>query len=214
MDTYLKYLAILSIISAIGYRGYTMSNIGTGVVAHGVKEVKYNGKEVACDICKIIVKMTELLIEQNATDAEIIEAVSKVCIVMPRDFRKTCTNIVQKYIDELLKYVENFSPDEACIAIKKCTAEQYAPYILSDTVRNNTYCVECIFLATLAEQWIVTNATTEEIEMVLDLACGIMPDPIREGCYLIVQTYIPEMIALLEEKYPPGYVCKKIGLCT
>lgn len=44
-------------------------------------------------------------------------------------------------------------------------------------------------------------------------ACSIF-GPFSAECQSLVSTYVPQVVALLEQKVPPSQICQQIGLCT
>src|SRR5262249_24473291 len=97
-------------------------------------------------------------------------------------------------------------------------------------------CDICTWVVSEAEQMLESNKTEQEIITDLDKvramiarsealliwslkkilhlqACGIF-GPFAAECQSLVATYVPQVIALLEQKVPPSQVCQQIGLCT
>jgi len=66
----------------------------------------------------------------------------------------------------------------------------------------------------IAETYVDNNATLAEIEQKLDAACGRLPSPYKGQCTLIVNSYLPQIVAWLQNDESPATVCKQLNLCS
>ncbi|KAG9344434.1 hypothetical protein JZ751_011104 [Albula glossodonta] len=65
-----------------------------------------------CDVCKMAVRYIDGILEQNATEAEIEDAVRKVCNFLPEAVRTECDQLVQQYEPMLVQLLlQMLDPD-------------------------------------------------------------------------------------------------------
>nr|XP_055027064.1 prosaposin [Misgurnus anguillicaudatus] len=74
-----------------------------------------------CDVCKMAVRYVDGILEQNATQAEIEEAVMKVCNFLPEAVRDECNQLVQQYEPMLVQLLlTTLDPDFVCMKLGAC----------------------------------------------------------------------------------------------
>jgi saposin len=66
----------------------------------------------------------------------------------------------------------------------------------------------------VAESYIANNATDQQIEAKLDAVCGDLPSPYNGECTLIVNAYLPQIIAWIQNDEPPATLCAQLSLCS
>lgn len=74
-----------------------------------------------CTMCQTVVNRIEARIESNSTEAQIVQAVEKVCDHMPVNIKPMCVGFIDvygQYFVELL--VNQFSPKQICHTLKLC----------------------------------------------------------------------------------------------
>ncbi|XP_051504691.1 prosaposin-like isoform X2 [Myxocyprinus asiaticus] len=76
-----------------------------------------------CDVCKMAVRYVDGILEQNATQAEIEDAVRKVCKFLPDSVRDECDQLVQQYEPLLVQLLlQTLDPDFVCMKLGACPA--------------------------------------------------------------------------------------------
>ena len=52
-----------------------------------------------------------------------------------------------------------------------------------------------------------------EIEDALHNVCSVLPDSLKSECADFIDTYTPQILALLSQELTPKLICGKLGLC-
>ncbi|XP_071247460.1 prosaposin isoform X3 [Salvelinus alpinus] len=75
----------------------------------------------SCDICKMAVRYIDGILEQNATQAQIEDAVRKVCSLVPEAVRGECNQLVEQYEPMLVQLLlQVLDPDFVCMRVGLC----------------------------------------------------------------------------------------------
>ncbi|XP_051945869.1 prosaposin isoform X1 [Xyrauchen texanus] len=74
-----------------------------------------------CDVCKMAVRYVDGILEQNATQADIEDAVRKVCKFLPDAVRDECDQLIQQYEPLLVQLLlQALDPDFVCMKLGAC----------------------------------------------------------------------------------------------
>ncbi|KAF3708369.1 Prosaposin Proactivator polypeptide Saposin-A Protein [Channa argus] len=74
-----------------------------------------------CKVCKMAVTYIDSILEKNATEAQIEEAVRKVCSFLPDSFQSECDQMVQQYEPMLVQLLlQMLDPDFVCLKLGAC----------------------------------------------------------------------------------------------
>ncbi|KAJ7987409.1 hypothetical protein DPEC_G00326190 [Dallia pectoralis] len=74
-----------------------------------------------CEVCKLAVKYIDGILEQNATEAQIEDAVRKVCSFLPESVRSECDQLVLQYEPMLIQLLmQMMDPDFVCMKLGAC----------------------------------------------------------------------------------------------
>lgn len=74
-----------------------------------------------CEVCKAAVSYIDGILEKNATEAEIEEAVRKVCNFLPDSYKTECDQLVQQYEPILVQLLlQMLDPDFVCMKLGAC----------------------------------------------------------------------------------------------
>ncbi|XP_036402825.1 prosaposin isoform X2 [Megalops cyprinoides] len=74
-----------------------------------------------CDVCKMAVRYIDGILEQNATEEEIEDAVRKVCNFLPEAVRTECDQLIQQYEPLLVQLLlQMLDPDFVCMKVGAC----------------------------------------------------------------------------------------------
>ncbi|XP_076831086.1 prosaposin [Brachyhypopomus gauderio] len=74
-----------------------------------------------CDVCKMSVRYVDRILEKNATQAEIEEAVKKVCNFLPDEYKTQCDQLVEQYEPMLVELLlQTLDPDFVCMKLGAC----------------------------------------------------------------------------------------------
>ncbi|XP_071379030.1 prosaposin isoform X1 [Centroberyx affinis] len=74
-----------------------------------------------CDVCKMAVRYMDGILEQNATEAQIEDAVRKVCSFLPESVQSECDQLVEQYEPMLVQLLlQMLDPDFVCMKLGAC----------------------------------------------------------------------------------------------
>nr|XP_046213618.1 prosaposin-like isoform X6 [Oncorhynchus gorbuscha] len=75
-----------------------------------------------CEVCKVAVQYIDGILEQNATEAQIEDAVRKVCSFVPETVRSECDQLVEQYEPMLVQLLlQMLDPDFVCMKLGVCS---------------------------------------------------------------------------------------------
>eukprot|EP01090_Pellita_catalonica_P018792 TRINITY_DN6179_c0_g1_i1.p1 TRINITY_DN6179_c0_g1~~TRINITY_DN6179_c0_g1_i1.p1 ORF type:complete len:105 (-),score=19.77 TRINITY_DN6179_c0_g1_i1:85-399(-) len=78
---------------------------------------------IECTICDYVVEYVEGYVQQNATQAQIEQAVDNLCLLIP-GYQKPCDEFVAEYVPKLINVlIEYESPATACAQVGACTSK-------------------------------------------------------------------------------------------
>ncbi|XP_066475149.1 prosaposin [Tiliqua scincoides] len=168
-----------------------------------------------CETCTIIVEELTSLLESNKTEEEMVYELEKVCSVLPKKLQDQCKDFVEIYgkaiIDMLL---EETNPKLVCAMLGCCTNNILpAEKIVYKQSQAGDICDVCKMVVAYADKQLAKNATTEEIEAVLEKVCNFLPESAKNQCEDFVKQYLPTLVEILTELMDPSLVCAKLGAC-
>lgn len=74
------------------------------------------------------------------TKQSIVEALEKVCNLLPAKYRKECDDLVTQYADEIIKLLlQELPPKEVCAALGLCSKQQKAATGILVAKLDNSY---------------------------------------------------------------------------
>jgi len=172
-----------------------------------------------CPFCEYVVATVEQLVENNATESEILQWLEKACALLPTGYSQQCMQAVAQDGPQVIQWiVDNESPEKICQQLSLCPSDEPVveePKSIIDLLRlqDDTTCTICQFVAVTVEKYIANNATQAEIEEGLDQLCSNLPI-ISGECDSFVEQYLPQLIAWIQQDQPPKAFCVEVGLCT
>jgi len=163
-----------------------------------------------CAVCEIVVQVAENYVENNATLAEIQAKLDSVCEDLPSPYNGECTLLVNAYLPQIVAWLEaNETPATICAQLSLCSYKEEAKRDVEQSP-----CAVCEIIVQVAENSVENNATISEIQAKLDVVCGDLPSPYNGECTLLVNAYLPQIVAWLEANEPPETVCAQLSLCS
>jgi hypothetical protein len=123
-----------------------------------------------------------------------------LCKLFPQ-YEQVCDQIVEMEIDDLIAWIESYSPEQVCQMLSLCP-----------TVQENDGCGICKRVIGYIEDWLESGAGHEEIKMLIEALCAYMGPEYKDLCDTVLEMEIEELIAWIEQ-YKPEQVCQMIGLC-
>ncbi|KAM6347255.1 prosaposin isoform 2-T2 [Alca torda] len=195
----------------------------TLVPAQVVHEVKMETVEKAsvqektfsvCEICETMVKEVTGLLESNKTEEEIVHEMEVVCYLLPGSVKDQCKDFIDVYGQALIDMLlEATNPEAVCVMLKCCAANkppQQQPVLVKPA---DGFCDICKMVVAYADKELEKNATTAEIEALLEKVCHFLPESVSDQCVQFVEQYEPVVVQLLAEMMDPTFVCTKLGVC-
>ncbi|KAM9727209.1 prosaposin [Menidia menidia] len=169
-----------------------------------------------CAICEFVMKQLESMLEDQATEEEVIKAVEKVCTFLPSSLSGQCKDLIETYgqaIIELL--VQQADPKTICTVLALCNDASRAYVAKLDQTRFKAggFCDVCKLAVNYVDGILEKNATEAEIEEAVKKVCSFLPDSYKTECDQLIEQYEPMLVQLLLQMLDPDFVCTKLGAC-
>ncbi|NXY90340.1 SAP protein, partial [Alcedo cyanopectus] len=167
-----------------------------------------------CEICETIVKEVTGLLESNKTEEEIIHEMETICLLFPTSVKEQCEDFIEVYGQALINMLLDATNPETVCALLKCCAANKAPQQPAVVKPADGFCDICKMVVAYADKELEKNATTAEIEALLEKVCHFLPQSVSDQCVQFVEQYEPVVVQLLAEVMDPTFVCTKLGVCA
>jgi saposin len=170
-----------------------------------------------CILCEYVVNELKSLIGDNATEAQVMAALEKVCSILPKAVQDSCRSFIEVYgpaIIELL--LQELDAEQVCTQLGLCDGTKLPippPKPTALPVGDTETCAVCETVVQYLEALMEQNATEVEIEMILERICAYLPDPMATTCNNLVKEYGDLIIHYLTTFASPKEVCTLIGVC-
>uniref|UniRef100_A0A8C2T496 Prosaposin n=1 Tax=Coturnix japonica TaxID=93934 RepID=A0A8C2T496_COTJA len=178
------------ICSMVGFCSSVKSvPLQTLVPAQVVHEVKMETVEKAavqektfsvCEICETMVKEVTGLLESNKTEEEIVHEMEVVCYLLPASVKDQCKDFIEVYGQALIDMLlEATNPEAVCVMLKCCAANKLPqqPVVVKPA---GGFCDICKMVVAYADKELEKNATTTEIEALLEKVCHFLPESVSD----------------------------------
>ena len=77
--------------------------------------------EVECDLCTMVLKYVDAILTKNASEAEVVALLDKVCHYFPAAIQKECVAFVDAYAKDIIPLiVQELDPEKICTMIGVC----------------------------------------------------------------------------------------------
>lgn len=190
------------------------SSLESAAVVRQSTKTSVNAPSAECVLCEFVMKEVKTLIENNRTEAEILQALDKVCSILPSTIKSSCLDFVNTYGRAILTILETqVTPEEVCTILGLCKAKS-EPTKVEFKGNDAETCLICETLIQYVEALVKENATVEEIDNVLKKACNFVPQDMKDGCDALINKYSNLILQYIIAKYDPKEVCTLIKLCT
>ncbi|XP_072533734.1 prosaposin [Salminus brasiliensis] len=169
-----------------------------------------------CAICEYVMKELENMIQDQATEEEVMQAVEKVCNILPSTLTAQCKDLIETYgqaIIELL--VQEADPKTVCTLLGLCkgASRAFIPVMEKADFEAGGFCDVCKMAVRYVDGILEQNATEAQIEEAVRKVCNFLPDEYKTQCDQLVEQYEPLLIQLLLQTLDPDFVCMKLGAC-
>lgn len=196
----------------------------TTVATDGVKDHPY------CVMCEFVMRELRQMIGKNATEEEIMQALEKVCDYMPESLTKSCHSFVEMYGPAIIKMIiEELDPEEICTEIGLCgqvahkptSTPTHAPVERTTTnphptkpsLESDQTCAVCETIIQYLEALVEQNATTREIEQILEKICNFLPQSMTKQCEDVIEKYGDLVVHFITSMASPKEICTLMGIC-
>ncbi|XP_048579093.1 prosaposin [Nematostella vectensis] len=170
-----------------------------------------------CVLCEFVMKELDDMLSKNSTQQEIIQAVEKVCSILPSTIKSKCDQFVQEYGPALIEILEQeVSPKLVCTTLGLCANREHRIAMRRShklVIGSNETCEICTTVMTYLKAFLKNNATDEEIVNFLEKVCNYLPSQIASECNAIVSEYGSTVLQIIANT-DPTTLCKEIGLCS
>lgn len=181
----------------------------TPVIASKPRKTKASS---TCVMCEFVIREIDSMLGDNATEAEIIQALDKVCGLMPDTIKAQCIQFVDEYGRAIIAMLEQqLDPKEVCTALGLCNS--LVTSNKAQGVDDQPECVVCQVIALYLDVVLAKNKSIAAIEEALETVCDVIPNVYAKECDAFVNKYSSMIIMLIEEFAQPRVVCTKLGLC-
>merc|ERR1711976_369655 len=146
-----------------------------------------------------------------------MEALDKVCSLLPETIRNQCTDFIDTYADAIIALLaQELDPQQVCTALGLCKstilkAPPYKPPVAA--VGGDEMCGVCETVMQYVDTLLEDNATIHQIEAVMEKVCNFLPSNLQQECENIVETYGPAIIQLIAQYADPEEICQALKLC-
>ncbi|KAJ5072527.1 hypothetical protein M0811_01542 [Anaeramoeba ignava] len=165
-------------------------------------------KGIECTVCEMVMELLDNYLQQNHTEQEIEQFLEGVCNMLPSYLSGPCDSMIQEYLPQIINLIVNgASPDKVCSMIGLCATPK-------KPIGGEIECTVCDEVMKLVEKFMEDKRTEDEIEKFLEDVCNMLPSPLNTICDGLIEQYIPVIVNLLVNDYPPDKICALIGLCT
>jgi len=162
-----------------------------------------------CVMCETVMAKLDDMIADRQNQAEVKEALSKVCGYIPSMFSSQCKDYVDQYGDMIMDMLaQELSPEMICSQLGFCVKAKARLPSGSDQ-----QCTLCEFAMSTLERILGDKKNEEEVRDALDQLCGYMPKSVSEQCVEYVDAYAEQIIDMITQDLKPHQVCEAIGLC-
>jgi hypothetical protein len=223
--------------------GVVFKDNGLCVSAQKQKLVEAKTQDgVMCTICTLIVGYTEDRLGSNSSVADIEKFLNTtVCGFLPSFLRPECAALVDEYAPEIAeKIFKGYPASVVCKDIGLCSSPRTAvarPLLklvapmsgtkllqtplkkLVSSVRpagnpNSIECLVCRLVVNAAEEELSNASTVQDVEAFLNgTVCLVLPRLFRPECGLLIDAYLPNLVAHIIAQDNATVVCTDVHAC-
>ncbi|CAH8627213.1 unnamed protein product [Dicrocoelium dendriticum] len=175
----------------------------------------------SCDQCVAVFQQaSKTLNDPMVQDQLKILVDDRVCSRLPSFLHAACTTAINDHFDEIVQALQQVDPKEICSLTGMCpksvtdlppgTKRQTA---LSPGLPLPSTCVVCELVTYKIISTALTNASESSLTSALNQVCGYVPLTYNAMCYVLVDTYGPEIIKAIIQGTAPKAICHLLNLC-
>ena len=170
-----------------------------------------------CELCTLAVKLVEKELADNATEQQVISAITAVCnISFLSSFQAECLSLVKEEGPQLYEALVSEDPNKVCSLLTLCTSTGKTETTALAISRPNDgpFCELCTLAVTLVEKELADNATEQQVIQAITAVCNIsFLSSFQAECLSLVREEGPQIYeAIVSED--PNEVCSLLTLCV
>eukprot|EP01125_Pyxidicula_operculata_P004520 TRINITY_DN1709_c0_g1_i1.p1 TRINITY_DN1709_c0_g1~~TRINITY_DN1709_c0_g1_i1.p1 ORF type:complete len:203 (-),score=46.26 TRINITY_DN1709_c0_g1_i1:157-765(-) len=186
--------------------------------------VTLDTQQSTCTLCEFVIGQVESLIQQNATEQEVLGFIEDACNVLPSPYNSLCVAEIQAEGPQIIQYIINQEPPQTvCTQLYLCQSEIREEHkekvenlntqsqSTTTTESSNSNCEFCNYIVGVVGSYLTASSTEEEIQNVLLTKVCVL-DPSGE-CASFVRAYLPAVVAYARENVTPQKICAEIASC-
>uniref|UniRef100_A0A3Q4AJ94 Uncharacterized protein n=1 Tax=Mola mola TaxID=94237 RepID=A0A3Q4AJ94_MOLML len=161
-----------------------------------------------CAICEFVMKQLEAMLEDQATEEEVIHAVEKVCTYLPHTLSGQCKDLIETYGEAIIQLlVQQADPKTVCTVLALCNEARRAFVVTLDQThfKAGGYCDVCKAAVMYISGILENNSTEAVIKEAVRKVCSFLPDS--------MQTEVRSCLFTLCNSYRPHLRAHKVGAC-
>ncbi|XP_061693159.1 prosaposin isoform X2 [Syngnathoides biaculeatus] len=169
-----------------------------------------------CAICEFVMKQLESMLQDQATEEEVIAAVEKVCTFLPSSLSVQCKDLIDTYGQAIIQLlVQEADPKIVCTVLSLCkdATRAYVHALDKMDFKSGGYCKVCKMAVAYIDGILEKNATEGQIEEAVLKVCSFLPDSFQTECDQLVEQYEPMLVQMLLQMLDPDFVCLQVGAC-
>ncbi|XP_026879158.2 prosaposin isoform X1 [Electrophorus electricus] len=169
-----------------------------------------------CAICEFVMRELENMIQDHTTEEEVVQAVEKVCNILPSTLTAQCKDLIETYGQAIIELImQAADPKSVCVVLGLCNGagRTLIPVMEKAEFEAGGFCDVCKMAVRYVDRLLEKNATQAEIEEAVKKVCNFLPDEYKTQCDQLVEQYEPMLVELLLQTLDPDFVCMKLGAC-
>ncbi|XP_017319186.1 prosaposin [Ictalurus punctatus] len=169
-----------------------------------------------CAICEFVMKELESIIQDQKSEEQVVQAVEKVCNLLPSTLSAQCKDLIETYGQAIIELLlQEASPKAVCGILGLCrdASRAFIPVLEKAEFEAGGFCDVCKMAVRYIDGILEQNATEAQIEDAVKKVCNFLPDEFKTQCDQLIEQYEPLIVQLLLQALDPEFVCMKLGAC-
>ncbi|XP_016380194.1 prosaposin-like isoform X1 [Sinocyclocheilus rhinocerous] len=134
-----------------------------------------------CAICEFVMKEVEEMIQHHTSEEEIVQAVEKVCNILPSTLAAQCKDLIETYGQAIIELLmQEADPKTICSFLALCNGVSHVSVMDKQRYEAGGFCDVCKMAVRYVDGILEQNATQAEIEDAVMKVCNFLPDAVRD----------------------------------
>uniref|UniRef100_A0A8B9T495 Saposin B-type domain-containing protein n=1 Tax=Anas platyrhynchos TaxID=8839 RepID=A0A8B9T495_ANAPL len=176
-----QFLATKDICAMVGFcpsvKSVPLQTLVPAQVVHEVKMETVERKTFSlCEICETYGERSDLVCWRE----EIVHEMEVVCYLFPASVKDQCKDFIEVYGQALIDMLlEATNPEAVCVMLK-CSVHRWLYPLRTHASVLGGFCDICKMIVAYADKELEKNATTAEIEALLEKVCHFLPESVSD----------------------------------